>query len=496
MSIISIPTIYERLPVPLQNAAVTLAGLALSHLRSGHRSAKIRQEIDALMRLSAGEIRDWQLSRIKTIVSYAYENVRFYRRRFDEIGFLPGDLRTWEDFLHLPLTTKAHLQQHADEMVSTAAPAYSSFVVQTSGTTGKPRLIRTSASAIAAHHAHFTSVWKRRNITSTARWVRIGGSRVIPRTQKCPPFWRYNYFDNQLYMSARHISLTSADAYQKAICDFSPAVINGYSSALYGLALCFLKLGLAVPRTLGLVLCDSESLLPLQKDAIHQAFHCEVASYYGLAEKVAFLSECVHGLFHVHPSYGVVEFLSNKGKSAASGIAAIVGTTLINNAMPLIRYVTEDVAYLDPSQKSCACPLSSPVITRIDGRMGDLICTPSGIVLAPAMMEHCMDNVYNAKKVYVEQQGITELIVHFYPDEGFSDVEVDAFVKKARELTNQEINIKTTIHSDSPPDSLKYRFIRSDISPRALWGGVAGTTTPGDDQMPVVFGQPKRLGHY
>jgi phenylacetate-CoA ligase len=76
---------------------------------------------------------------------------------------------------------------------------------------------------------------------------------------------------------------------------------------------------------------------------------------YGLAERVAFSSECDrHEGQHLFEEYGVTEFVDDQGEPVATGAPGrLTGTSLHNFAMPLIRYVTGDVA--TPWDRVCAC---------------------------------------------------------------------------------------------------------------------------------------------
>ena len=56
---------------------------------------------------SRDRIADFQLDALKRQLAYVHEHSRFYRRRFDEAGFAPGDLRGLDDLARLPTTRKA-----------------------------------------------------------------------------------------------------------------------------------------------------------------------------------------------------------------------------------------------------------------------------------------------------------------------------------------------------------------------------------------------------
>jgi phenylacetate-CoA ligase len=137
--------------------------------------------------------------------------------------------------------------------------------------------------------------------------------------------------------------------------------------------------------------------------------------------------------------------------------------------------MTEDIARVTPS---CECGMGGQPVSDIEGRMGDFVYTPSGKIISPTLMEFCMRNVRNAKKVMVEQDDIKMLTVHFYPDREFSQDEADDFVHVARELTDNEIEIRTVVHPEPPPKTIKYRFVLSRIARQSHWNKALGSNNP------------------
>lgn len=56
--------------------------------------------------MSRDEMRALQMVKLKSQLIYNYENSLFYRKKFEEAGIKPEDIRTPEDFQHIPLTNK------------------------------------------------------------------------------------------------------------------------------------------------------------------------------------------------------------------------------------------------------------------------------------------------------------------------------------------------------------------------------------------------------
>ena len=55
--------------------------------------------------MSRSRMRALQLKRLKEIVEYAYNRVPFYRKKYDEAGVKPSDIKTLEDIRKLSLRT-------------------------------------------------------------------------------------------------------------------------------------------------------------------------------------------------------------------------------------------------------------------------------------------------------------------------------------------------------------------------------------------------------
>ncbi len=102
------------------------------------------------------------LERLKAVCNYAYEQAPFYRRRWNEAGFHPSQLKSLEDFEDkVPVIHKAELRQS-----QASAPPFGDYLCipdaevfhihGTSGTTGRPTAFaigRNDWDAIANAHA-------------------------------------------------------------------------------------------------------------------------------------------------------------------------------------------------------------------------------------------------------------------------------------------------------------------------------------------------------
>jgi phenylacetate-CoA ligase len=84
------------------------------------------------------KLKQLQLKRLKNTVLKAYERVPYYRKKFDEAGFKPKDLKTLEDIRKIPFTSKADLREVYPFGMFASPLSEIVEIHMSSGTTGKP----------------------------------------------------------------------------------------------------------------------------------------------------------------------------------------------------------------------------------------------------------------------------------------------------------------------------------------------------------------------
>ncbi|PSP93029.1 phenylacetate--CoA ligase, partial [Halobacteriales archaeon QS_1_68_44] len=98
----------------------------------------VHDDIEATPR---DELRDLQGERLRETVEHAYENVPFYRERFDEAGIDPDDVDSIDDIERLPMTTKEDFRDQYPDGLFGVAREEVRRIHASSGTTGKPKIV-------------------------------------------------------------------------------------------------------------------------------------------------------------------------------------------------------------------------------------------------------------------------------------------------------------------------------------------------------------------
>ena len=325
-----------------------------------------RRPIDALERE-----RDAALRRL---VTRAYEQVRFYRRLFDEAGLKPADIRTAADLRKLPVIDKRRLRaQPLEDLLRAGARADRLTRLSTSGSSGAPFDVYLDDRASRLRKAqslrpYFTNGRRMRD----RALLLTGHPDREPRWFERLGLLREERLDCKLPLEAQLAAVNSS----------RPQVIQGYPSALGALA-AFAREGRRALHRPRLLFTDSELLTAQERQSIEGAFGVRAIDVFGTWETGNIAHECERreGL-HVAIDCVVLEILAGDGDPVRPGAEGrLVCTVLDNAAMPLIRYELGDVAAW--SAAPCACGRSFPLLRVIAGRANDQLRLADGQTLSP-----------------------------------------------------------------------------------------------------------------
>jgi phenylacetate-CoA ligase len=125
---------------------------------------------------------------------------------------------------------------------------------------------------------------------------------------------------------------------------------------------------------------------------LKEAWGCSLYSTYGLTELQTSFCECDEGQGgHLHPDLVHVEIIDDDGLSVMPGnIGEVVVTTFGVEGMPLIRYKTGDLSFLET--KACGCGLKTPRLGPIIGRKKQKLKI-KGTTLYPQAIINIMDEM-------------------------------------------------------------------------------------------------------
>src|SRR5208337_3418842 len=97
------------------------------------------RELRSNLHLEPSKLQMIQNKKLRAVLKHAYEHVPFYRRKFDEVGVRPEDIKSVEDLYKVPMTTKAEIQASPlNDVLANNINMKNCFKEVTSGSTGRP----------------------------------------------------------------------------------------------------------------------------------------------------------------------------------------------------------------------------------------------------------------------------------------------------------------------------------------------------------------------
>ena len=454
--------LYDRVPIPLQNAIVSWWGRRLVKERFGPEYERWREFLDRSERFSPDEMRAYQDERLRAIVAHSYETVPYYRKSMDSLRLKPEDIAAVEDLRKLPILTKDTIRSNLKRMISTALSSRELKRVYTSGTTGDMVEFYWDMELEKLNNA---CLWRARgwgDFQFGEPYATMLGKQVAPLEQKKPPFWRYNRSWNQLFLSPHHLARKNLPNYIEAMRDSGVVMLDAYPSTATVLARFLEETDDYLP--LKCVFTTAEPLLPPDRGVISERFRCDVFDGYSQAERVVYTAECEqHAGHHLFQEYGICEVVDGNGDPVETGRPGrLIGTSLHNVGMPLLRYDVGDVAAL--SDRTCACGRSLPMLGLVATRQGDIITTPDGRLLPPLMVLRAFKHIEHIHASQLIQHTPTDYTARITTEDPVPTGVAEELIEGLRTRLGGAVNVRVERVDDIPRSAnRKFRRVISEV---------------------------------
>ena len=339
-------------------------------------------DLDAIETASRDEIAALQLERMKWSLRHAYKNVPHYRKKFDDAGVHPDDLKTLADLAKFPFTTKKDLRDNYPFGMFAVPRNAMARLHASSGTTGKPTVVGYTLKDI--------DTWAE----VVARSIRAAGGRPGDMVHVA---YGYGLFTGGLgahYGAERAGCLVvpasggQTEKQVQLILDFRPEIIMVTPSYSLVLAEEFEKLGIG-PEDISLKvgIFGAEPWGEGMRAEIEAKLGLDAVDIYGLSEVMGpgVACECIETkdgpvIWEDHFYPEIID--PETGEVLPDGSdGELVFTSLTKEAMPVIRYRTRDLTRLLPPTAR-----SFRRIGRITGRSDDMLII-RGVNVFPTQIE-------------------------------------------------------------------------------------------------------------
>ena len=312
-------------------------------------------------------IRDWQFRRINELVDHAFETVPLYREKYSRVGFKPGDLKSWSDFASLPILTKEELiEGFPDKSVSNKHNL--EFTTRSSGSSGQFVTVVVSPNAVYEDTVQGVRQF----------WFQSGGNYYPDDLSlfiyTCP--WWVSSVDGDYRIEFLPTTTRAQDS-MKRIRELRPKILSIYPTYLRELAAEHADLK---DSGVELIVIHSEQSTIHERKELSEQFGIPVLDEYSSEELTRISLECPSRRYHLEEDACYIEIVDQDDLTrelSNSEIGLVVGTNLLNEATPIIRYCQGDLATIMGNQR-CDCGSNFRVMSSPKGRKMDSIVIPSG----------------------------------------------------------------------------------------------------------------------
>jgi len=343
------------------------------------------------------QLKELQNQRLRRIVKYCYENVEMYRKKFKEFGVQPEDIKTSTDLPKLPFTTKEDLRSRYPLQGLLAVPPEKVIRYHmTTGTTGKATISPLTKNDVFWAETALARCGANIGIASGDTVQLMFGYGLFAGSVLCHPAFERILGASIIPTGAGLPSANQLDIMR----DFHPSVIAATPSFLLHILEVAKQKGIEVEK-LGVkgIITGAEPSSEETRQKIAESYGAIIYSdIYGLCELGPhFCVECSeHRGLHFMEEAFIPEIIDPEtGKPLANGEKGmLVITCMMKEAMPILRYQTKDITYIDDSP--CVCGRTHVRVHRIMGRTDDMVKV-KGVNIFPSQVESVVRRVQEVR---------------------------------------------------------------------------------------------------
>lgn len=334
--------------------------------------------------MTRAQIEALQLERLQATVQHCM-NSPFYRKRFEEAGLKPEDIKTLDDIRRIPFTTKQDLRDTYPFGMASVPLRECTRLHSSSGTTGTPTVI--------LHTQKDLEEWA----AQVARNLWMVGLRPDDVFQNSSGYGMFTgglgfqYGAERLGMLTIPAAAGNSIRQIKFITDFGTTALHAVPSYVTRLYEVMQSMGVDPRRDtrLKVLAIGAEPHSEEQHRRIEEMMGVKAYNSFGMSEMcgpgVGFECQEQNGL-HFWEDYYIVEIVDPETLEPVPDgeVGELVLTSLCREAMPLLRYRTRDLTRV--LGRTCPCGRNHVRIDRMRGRSDDMMVL-RGVNIFPIQIE-------------------------------------------------------------------------------------------------------------
>ena len=335
---------------------------------------------------SPEQIRAWQDERLVKQVKHVWDNVPYYRKKMEEKGVTPDDIKCAADLCKLPFLSKDDLREAYPYGLLGKPLSECVRIHSTSGTTGKR--------VVAFYTQHDVDLWE----DCCARAITAAGGS---EEDVCQVAYGYGLFtggaglhggSHKVGCLTLPMSSGSTDRQLQFMVDLESTILCCTPSYAEYLSETIHEKGLRDQIKLKAGIFGAEAWSENMRRDIEKGLGIKAYDIYGLTEisgpGVAFECEAQNGM-HINEDHFIAEIIDpNTGEVLPDGTKGeLVFTSITKEAFPLLRYRTRDICVL--TREKCPCGRTHVKMAKPMGRSDDMLII-KGVNVFPSQIEQVL----------------------------------------------------------------------------------------------------------
>lgn len=372
----------------------SLEQLIHSRLASDFKSSKeLRAAIgrDELGEITADDMNAYQLYKFRESMRYAMENTHYYKKKYEEAGISPDDIKTLADISKVPLTEPGDLAENSMAFLAVSqGKVMRGF--STSGTTGNRKRVFFTQNDILNIIDSIAAALKSVGMTSEDT-LQV----MFPAVSAWDPGLMMDQGCKIAGLKSIVSSTADLDEQIQTMKDNKTSYIIGLTSFIYRITM--LAKDKYDLKSIGIktIICSAEPLPEIMRKQMIDAWGCPVLVQYGMTEMgLATTIECAaYDGLHTSGAFFFPEVIDPEtGESKPYGeLGEVVWTSLVMEGTPLIRYRSRDLSMLLPPPCNCGCFNTVRRIAKVQGRLDAQTKIGYGQKIFPALFDEVLLSV-------------------------------------------------------------------------------------------------------
>lgn len=336
--------------------------------------------------MSRDEITHLQNIRLKKMVNRIYHDVEFYRKKMQEIGIEPGDIRGIEDLSSLPFTTKDDLRDNYPFGLFAIPESEIVRIHASSGTTGK--------STVVGYSRRDLEIWQE----CVARVLTMVG---VGKKDKIQVSYGYGLFTGGLGLhyggetvGATVLPMSTGNTKKQIdmMLDLECTAIACTPSYMLHIAEVLEERGLVDQIKLKAAILGGEPWTDNMRKDIEKRLGIKAYDIYGMSEIIGpgVSADCsYHKGLHIYEDHFIPEIVDSDTLEPLSNgeTGELIFTTTTKEGLPLLRYRTRDLSSLN--YEPCECGRTLVRMERLKGRTDDMLII-RGVNVFPSQVESAL----------------------------------------------------------------------------------------------------------